>query len=828
MVMDSSIHHFTIKKTSPSTLNPILSESKIFPNHKIINTEKGPYFLSPDSGTGDEIEEGDSLRSPENHGNKQPPSPSLSSSSVSTNVTFGGSQEVKSSYSSSDNKGVLCLNANSQNLSSMKDCQKIIPPSVPEPMVTSINKQNNKGNQLYTLAFNLNPLQSSLLGSCGGGSVSCETLSGPCASNSELDYSTLFKHHRPFSIYEGQGKSDDFSKEKCSSMQPNTSTNNSNIRKSPSNSRFSLTSENNLSDITEVVRNQPHGIQSPNTQYVPSCTCINPGTSHACAARTPLSTPTGVLNPLFDAMNVGTDFDFKEKSDTRMVKTPSTPGHYDLPLMPVVTSVLTSPFQPVPFQASSMLNCSDQPVRTKIVPTNMAYVTPVDFKANYQYLQDSDIGRSILTPEESMPGAIGLPGPLKVTSPDWFSFLSPSLEPSKHKLFTPDDLRDELMYPNTYAFGSKVFQNHNAKEADFVLQRPNRKPRTEPLPSLQMKNKKESSGEGLIEPLAMKEDKAIGGDLGISIKKDETHCNSNKDNFNRYEYVSFKRTLNQSEPSLNRGLQFNRSKNDSLESLRYDSSTNRKQSLPTELLLPRPQGSNTRNHSWGSSHDRLRVKDIPLSKISPVQETEETNRYLENLTSSGYNSKDTSFGSKSDVNDDQDSCRIISNSSVDNRLGIKQCKVKQNIIPRKPISQLILLKGSHKLNCQLDGIPCNNKIQSIENPISISRDTKNISKSVGNPKTIEGLNASKLRKRVSKKSNKRTNNDSACGVVNPSALFSPDESLDCRIIQPNDLLQSGLVRTPSWQALVPYERLMEVTSPLYPETSTAMSTESTR
>ncbi|ROT63589.1 hypothetical protein C7M84_018524 [Penaeus vannamei] len=74
--------------------------------------------------------------------------------------------------------------------------------------------------------------------------------------------------------------------------------------------------------------------------------------------------------------------------------------------------------------------------------------------------------------------------PPVLTSPDWFSFLTPSQESYTQKLFTPGDLQEELMYPAPYGISSEVYQNINAQEADFVLLKPTRKPRTEPLPPL--------------------------------------------------------------------------------------------------------------------------------------------------------------------------------------------------------------------------------------------------------------------------------------------------------------------------------------------------------
>ncbi|XP_018014814.1 serine-rich adhesin for platelets [Hyalella azteca] len=48
--------------------------------------------------------------------------------------------------------------------------------------------------------------------------------------------------------------------------------------------------------------------------------------------------------------------------------------------------------------------------------------------------------------------------------------------------FTPQNLEEELMYPDTYTQGSKIIQNWNAREQDFFLGAPNRKPKSNQRP----------------------------------------------------------------------------------------------------------------------------------------------------------------------------------------------------------------------------------------------------------------------------------------------------------------------------------------------------------
>ncbi|KAK7082704.1 hypothetical protein SK128_028549, partial [Halocaridina rubra] len=144
--------------------------------------------------------------------------------------------------------------------------------------------------------------------------------------------------------------------------------------------------------------------------------------------------------------------------------------------------------------------------------------------------------------------------------------LSKSCYIETQTLFTPEDLSNELLYPNLSDFDSEVYQNKHAREADFVLHKPKRQPRKYPLPS----SFTQSNGhalqkcdiDGLIEPLATEDDLALKEGTKLLMENVSVfgtnvngHCADKAmpyeainfaleceiDNFEREEYVQFKR-----------------------------------------------------------------------------------------------------------------------------------------------------------------------------------------------------------------------------------------------------------------------------------------------
>ncbi|XP_066967841.1 serine-rich adhesin for platelets-like [Macrobrachium rosenbergii] len=142
-----------------------------------------------------------------------------------------------------------------------------------------------------------------------------------------------------------------------------------------------------------------------------------------------------------------------------------------------------------------------------------------------------------------------------------------SLPDATQKLFTPEDLSNEDMQPNPPSAKVEIYQNFNAREAEFVLHKPKRKPRKVPLPSsfmvtVSLSSELQKARHGLIEPLATEDEVALqegtkefmengvlsGFESSFYNSYDFSPCEAvnfvlenSIDNFDREEYVQFKK-----------------------------------------------------------------------------------------------------------------------------------------------------------------------------------------------------------------------------------------------------------------------------------------------
>ncbi|XP_064106426.1 serine-rich adhesin for platelets-like [Macrobrachium nipponense] len=157
--------------------------------------------------------------------------------------------------------------------------------------------------------------------------------------------------------------------------------------------------------------------------------------------------------------------------------------------------------------------------------------------------------------------------PNKKSSKVGHNAYSYSLPDATQKLFTPEDLSNEDMQPNPPNSKVEIYQNFNAKEAEFVLHKPKRKPRKVPLPSsfmvtVSLSSELQKARHGLIEPLATEDEVALqegtkefmengflsGFESSFYHSYDLSPCEAvnfvlenSIDNFDREEYVQFKK-----------------------------------------------------------------------------------------------------------------------------------------------------------------------------------------------------------------------------------------------------------------------------------------------
>lgn len=384
----------------------------------------------------------------------------------------------------------------------------------------------------------------------------------------------------------------------------------------------------------EVVRTQPTsgGLLTTSCDLMTSppgqCACVNPGTSHACAPRLSQRSSLGVLNPLFEHDSCNThvtytsmplspkkfslDLDSKSKSFDlpELPKTPvmsvNPPYHHEPPgitkslpcslqehyqrdtnpfsscgqslMPPHLPPPATSPSANLPFQLqdpgrrspSAALFANVESLSHR--PKSPSAQRPSDLESLVSRDAPGDLA-DLRTMPEATSTAEKYTKPL-VTSPDWFSFLTPIQDGGTYtqKLLTPGDLHDELLYPPPYGMNSEVYQNINAREAEFVLQKPNRKPRTEPLPSCPITSSQRpvSPGpqSGIIEPLATEDEEALWEGAWESRKASlserrkssleklyipkpgdppEVLLNVKIDNFDRDEYVEYKKRFGETD-----------------------------------------------------------------------------------------------------------------------------------------------------------------------------------------------------------------------------------------------------------------------------------------
>ena len=229
-------------------------------------------------------------------------------------------------------------------------------------------------------------------------------------------------------------------------------------------------SRENLKSSCSSSSNSASNKTTPSTPSSEKCCCINPGVSHACASRNIDPSTLGVLNPLFDK-HFDDFFPYFQKSSGSTLKNECN----SLPLLPdLLQTSMKQEEESIKDKEESM-----DDYLNKILSGNSSDCSKVENIESppTPFSLDSDKSLSNSKLSET---AISRNNQIKLTSPDWFSLFSPSYG-NTQQLFTPEDLKEELLYPTPYGVSSEVYQNFNAKEADFVLGWPNRKPRTDPI-----------------------------------------------------------------------------------------------------------------------------------------------------------------------------------------------------------------------------------------------------------------------------------------------------------------------------------------------------------
>lgn len=547
------------------------------PSQQTLADQKPSQELSPDSGNGEDLDEFDPLKaSPKCSDTKnesdQEALRSLSNSTISPFDCFDKGRDMTAVETSEANQlggerdgspgsesgGQVALASHKDRSTESERKEKVSTVSEEEvnlisleekPQVslisTNVGAQNLPKESIvhYSDAFNNRGLNSSILATCGS-SLPCGPFSRSCTPIRKNQ-----QHQEtsgPFSLPEGKGALHDgifktlpyqlncdktkrgpFSIQSLETAQETTTCTNIYYPEYYSNYRSRLVRRYTN---PEVVRTQPMsgGLLTTSCELITSpsgqCACVNPGTSHACAARPTHKLSPGVLNPMFDQGSCDTRVTFASM--------PSTPRKFSLDLnyiprdfsLPEFPQTAVSSVIPIRLKEGTKLVSLDsaksecQCLSSQPSPPN---VSSSDEQSNHchqntdttssamsqgvsessygvttsssasgtglEALAYKDLGRD-LPSLNAMAKVLGTVRssvkPPVLTSPDWFSFLTPSQESYTQKLFTPGDLQEELMYPAPYGISSEVYQNINAQEADFVLLKPTRKPRTEPLPPL--------------------------------------------------------------------------------------------------------------------------------------------------------------------------------------------------------------------------------------------------------------------------------------------------------------------------------------------------------
>ena len=387
----------------------------------------------------------------------------------------------------------------------------------------------------------------------------------------------------------------------------------------------------------EIVRKQPTsgGLLMTSCDlmnYPPhQCTCVHPGTSHACASRLSGKSTLGMLNPMFEV-----DFNSKQEIHTAVPSSlkklsldhrseanssgnaeicrshPSKSHFFSLhEKLPTTTQNLSINLHDTlrrVSESSSGTRSQDQAPPSSTLSQELASKSAASKKKASLSAQFNSLGsimqaqnktittksesltENVIRSLESMSCAIEGDEPSKtqtrlpmVMSPEWMDILMPHQKAYTQRLFTPENLHDELFYPVPYGLKSEVYQNLNAREADFVLQKPNRKPRTEPLPlscvpaCAPKRPESPELQDGIIPPLATEDEEALKEGARESRKaslKERRKSSLEKiyipkageainsilnvkiNNFDREEYVKYKKTLSETDSYISERLKF--------------------------------------------------------------------------------------------------------------------------------------------------------------------------------------------------------------------------------------------------------------------------------
>ncbi|KAG0720011.1 hypothetical protein GWK47_007017 [Chionoecetes opilio] len=716
------------------------------------------YEVSPDSGNGDDLDEFDQVKSPIQI------SDTKCESKITTLEEAVGKQEREStslSYSRGSpgrqSSPSSALDARPQGQAREQLCDTAKYEKHEPEMITYMTKKpelfrlnpkpensardgpewqigmqpelSGKGSRptrgtYYSPAFNLRPLHSSLLVSCGQ-PFQCGPFSSPCRAigNSKksteengifslpeggddmLDASLFSKSYllgdngraciKPFSLVSTED-TERFRKPVSNCCDTSYSLgvpHQIKIARNPEYPRCLRSRPARRYTNPEVVRKQPTsgGLQTTSCDLMTSplgqCACVNPGTSHACVPRLSGKSSLGMLNPMFEAdysskqethttvpslpRKLSLDHESKSKcsgNEDIYTSHPSNSGIFSLHEEPVSTTQSLSRNSREPLRRASeassgtssqshlLLSCtSAEDLTSKSAGSTKKASLPAKLESLSSIMQPQSkkliskpkafAPESVLRSLDSM--SCAAPGdestktqarPPMVTSPEWINLLTPSQEAYTQSLFTPNNLHEELFYPAPYGLKSEVYQNLNAKEADFVLQKPNRKPRSEPLPSLCVSaptpQRPESPDlqDGIIPPLATEDEEALKEGARESRKAslrerrksslDKIHIpntgevldpiiNVKIDNFDREEYVKYKKTLSETDSYILARLKFAaRDKQISLDSDSSNNSDNR--------LIPSSQESlKLETMRAKKYHERQTNSALILSDDSP-------------------------------------------------------------------------------------------------------------------------------------------------------------------------------------------------------------------
>ena len=214
------------------------------------------------------------------------------------------------------------------------------------------------------------------------------------------------------------------------------------------------------------------------------CVCVNPGTSHACASRV---SSYGILNPLFDEnlryklLEKGSSLVtkipvYEDMESDSLIKDQSQLTHMDIIGVNSI-SQFTLPRIPVANHTYKTLNpTTNVKNKTPVRGTDTAKFKGLNEPTNF------DKGNKPSKHCQHSPASKKMKSKVRKENVERYSFIS-SASGEINSPYVAENIMEELIYPNTYCNDTEIIQNWNALETDFVLNTPKKKPRSSDLPN---------------------------------------------------------------------------------------------------------------------------------------------------------------------------------------------------------------------------------------------------------------------------------------------------------------------------------------------------------